>query len=230
MLYYSYAIEIVKTSKQAQTRALAVAHGRTGKLTIGVFGGLQIHGLRDIVTFCRENPEVDLQLRLVSSLEQYEELKQGAFDIVFSSVAFLSRFDDVTCVNPITSRICAVVSRNHPLAKRRVISERELGGFTAIVTERFQYEMVNGLATYPEADVFGNIRTCENFDMIWLFTRLNMGVALFPSYTKPSLQSDLVMIQIKEEGWHLTEAWCSLTGNTNPVLQSFIEYLEKEGT
>ncbi|MDR1422184.1 MAG: LysR family transcriptional regulator, partial [Coriobacteriales bacterium] len=117
MLYYPYAIEIVKTSKQAQTRALAVAHGRTGKLTIGVFGGLQIHGLRDIVTFSGENPEVDLQLRLVSSLEQYQELKQGAFDIMFSSVAFLSRFDDVTCVNPITSRICAVVSRNHPLAK-----------------------------------------------------------------------------------------------------------------
>jgi DNA-binding transcriptional LysR family regulator len=230
LVFYQNATEGIERLNLAKAHAAAAAHGQSSQLVIGIFGGIQYYGLREIAQFSRENPEVNLQFRIASPHQQYEQLKSGLFDTFFSSLSFLSRFEDVLLFNPLTNHVNAIVSNNHPLAYRRNITGHDVLQYKTIMSERAYYEMKEGLLDYPIAGKVKaeNCLTCESFDIALLMVQLNLGIAFFPESTRDFLPKDVKMVKLKEDSWSIREVWCCLISNDNPALHQFIEFLNNQ--
>jgi len=120
--------EARRTLAQAEraVRASRRAHeGKVGRLVVGFVGSSSLHLLPEVLqAYRRDYPEVDLELRELTSAEQQEALRQGRID-----VGLLRPFppDDALVTETVLREpLVAALPHAHPLAGQTRISVGDL--------------------------------------------------------------------------------------------------------
>jgi len=121
------ARRILQQVNEATTRARRVAHGQSGTLRVGFTENASWHGVvpESFRKFRQEQPEAELQVNPLSSLEQFEAVRSGRLDAGF--IFNMPKTDRELNQMPVASHnIVLAAPKGHPLQKVKKLRLRDL--------------------------------------------------------------------------------------------------------
>ena len=126
-LFLTDARRILKDVEEARRRAERIAHGKAGTLRIGIATALAWHGLvaDSFRRFRREQPDAELDLLHLLSIQQVEALLTDRLDAGFAAT-LMPLNKELTHWQFSLDRMVLAVPKDHPLTKRRRVVLRDL--------------------------------------------------------------------------------------------------------
>jgi DNA-binding transcriptional LysR family regulator len=121
------ARRILQQVNEATTRARRVARGQSGTLRVGFTENASWHGVvpESFRKFRQEQPDAELQVNPLSSLEQIEAVRSGRLDAGF--IFNMPKTDRELDQIPVAShKIALAAPRGHPLQKFKKLRLRDL--------------------------------------------------------------------------------------------------------
>ena len=118
---------ILQQVNEATTRAKRVALGQSGTLRVGFVESISWHGVvpESLRRFRQQQPEAELQLRPLSSLEQIEAVAGGRLDAGF--VFTIANINGELAELPVASlNLLLAAPRGHPLTELKKLRLRDL--------------------------------------------------------------------------------------------------------
>lgn len=126
-VFYEEAKLISAKFEEAVKKTQLVASGVEGALRIGYWGPYeQILIPKFLSRFHRAYPKIHLTIIQDNNKALITQLEKEIIDVVFSSPYPFQGREDITCILLGTSAQCVVVHKNHPLAKEKKISLKQL--------------------------------------------------------------------------------------------------------
>src|SRR5437879_5184146 len=122
------ARRVLQQVNEAATRARRVALGQSGTLRVGFVESISWHGVvpDSFRQFRERQPEVELQLTPLSSLEQIEAVGSGRLDAGF--VFTIANLDRELAELPVASlNLLLAAPKGHPSTKLKKLRLRDLG-------------------------------------------------------------------------------------------------------
>src|SRR6266478_4629137 len=127
-LFLEDARRILQQVDEATTRARRVARGQSGTLRVGFTENASWHGAvpESFRKFRQEQPEAELQVNPLSSMEQFEAVRSGRLDAGF--IFNMPKTDRELNQMPVASHnIVLAAPKGHPLQKLKKLRLRDLG-------------------------------------------------------------------------------------------------------
>lgn len=225
------ARSVLASAEKAITNVQKLLRGEIGTLTIGFFvGGTGTFFPGLIKEFRHRFKNVQVSLVEMAPAMQHRALQNGAIDIAFTRPvqavdAALLRSEHFQ-----TEPICAVLLKNHPLAKRRSIFIRELADERFILNDRKYSPAVfdRVITLCSEAGFSPRIgATATVSPGVIALVEAGEGVALLPRGSKVLSTDEIVFIPLADEAAtiDLVIAWSP--EYESPVLRSFLELARK---
>ena len=121
------ARRILQQVNEATTRARRVARGQSGTLRVGFTENASWHGVvpESFRKFRQEQPDAELQVNPLSSLEQFEAVRSGRLDAGF--IFNMPKTDRELDQIPVASHNIALAApKGHPLQKLKKLRLRDL--------------------------------------------------------------------------------------------------------
>ena len=126
-LFLSDARRILHDVDEAKVRAERIAHGKAGTLRIGIATAVSWHGL--VVDSFRElrrwQPDVELELHHLLSVDQVEAILSGRLDAGFAA-SLTPWHKDLAHWEFAQERMVLAVPKGHALTKRKAVRLRDL--------------------------------------------------------------------------------------------------------
>ncbi len=122
------ARRILQQVNEATTRARRVARGQSGTLRVGFTENASWHGVvpESFRKFRQEQPDAELQVNPLTSLEQVEAVRSGRLDVGF--VFNMPKTDrELEQVSVASHNIALAAPKGHPLQKLKKLRLRDLG-------------------------------------------------------------------------------------------------------
>lgn len=136
-LFLDGAKATLAAAEQAVESVRRSRNGEEGKLAIGFFvGGNGRFFPRLIRAFRRQYPRVNVSLVEMVPAQQWAALQAGTLDIGFTRPLFGHVQGNIRTEKFYSERLYAVLPKDHPLAKRKEISVRELKNERFVMSER----------------------------------------------------------------------------------------------
>lgn len=226
--YYHDVANILKNLHEANERSAAIALGFTGSLSIGVFGATQSADLSPLIKFKSENPSINIVFQRADAALQYDQLKSGKFDIMFTASSNIARYQDVAFQDSKKDKLCLLVHKDHPLSVKKDVTLEEAAGYTNIFTEYdplVEREHTPYYLYYSQNIIPEKIMYAKDQELAWLMLLLNLGISIVPESVKSCMTLDLVSLDLIPESYYLPTGWAYMKDNTNPSLAYFVDYV-----
>ena len=126
-LFLSDARRILQDVNEAKLRAERIAHGKAGTLRIAIATAVSWHGLvqHSFREFRCRQPDVELELHHLLSVDQVEPIVSGRLDAGFAA-SVTPWHNDLAHWEFAQDRMVLAVPKDHPLTKRKTIRLRDL--------------------------------------------------------------------------------------------------------
>lgn len=119
------AYKLLDQSAQVVERLKSLGRGETGTLRIGFATSTIFCGITTAIQQHKKlYPRVELRLQELSSAAQAEALQNGTIDIGFIREA--GGWEGITCQSIVKEHFVAVLSKQHPLARKKELQLRDL--------------------------------------------------------------------------------------------------------
>lgn len=115
--YQGEITAILQSLDRSARKARAISLGSAGSLIVGIANSGQTAVLGAIEQFSARYPEIHIELKRAHSLNQYQQLSQGSFDVAITASPCLAGHDDICMVGKRNSTLRIAMSKEHPLAK-----------------------------------------------------------------------------------------------------------------
>jgi DNA-binding transcriptional LysR family regulator len=226
-LFLEDATRILQTVNEATARAARVAGGQSGTLRVGFPENASWHGVvpASFRRFREQQPDVDLQLQPMSSLEQLDALRSGRLDAGFLN--FMPRADrelDQLLVG--RQHIELAVPERHPLTKLKKLRLRDLADVPFVwfrrragpaLYERIIHECYRGGLTAPRI-----IQEGFNEATILSLVATGLGVGWVLGSARWRCPKSVVILPVADLNVPLTLDLAWRRDNTSPLLARFI--------
>ena len=226
------ARRILQQVTEATARAKRVASGQSGTLRVGFVESISWHGVvPDSFRQFRENqPDVELQLKPLSSLQQIEAIRSSQLDagFLFTMVNIereLARLE-VAVLN-----LMLAVPKGHPLTKQKKVRLRDLtdAAFiwfprreSPIYYDRLMNECFRGGLKSPQV-----VQEAVNEATILSLVSCRLGVAFVSSATRWRCPESVVLLPVVDLKLPLPFALVWREDNVSPLLARFITSVRK---
>jgi len=132
-MFFEEAKALVHHTAEVSLRLRMAGKGETGAVRIGVGLHLGDKAGAVVAEHAKLHPEVDVQCRSIFSTQQNAALREGQID-----VGFMRPPVDAVLASEMLyeERLIALVGKANPLAKRRTLRVRDLGGETVFLPDR----------------------------------------------------------------------------------------------
>ena len=207
-------------------------HGEIGTLTIGFFvGGTGKFFPAIIREFRHRFPHVQVGLVEMPPAMQHHGLLSGSIDIGFTRAVQPAQAAILRSEHFLTERLYAVLLKNHPMAKRRKISMRELAGERFVLNDRKYspavFDKVITLCT--EAGFSPKISATATVSSgVLALVEAGEGLAILPGGAQILSSEELAFLPLSDRNAviDLVIAWAPQ--HEGPVLRSFLEVARKK--
>ena len=206
-------------------------HGEIGTLTIGFFvGGTGLFLPALVKEFRVRFPEVQVGLVEMAPAMQHQALQAGSIDIGFTRGLQPSEAATLRSEHFVTERFYAVLVKNHPLAKRRNLSIRELAAERFVLNDRKYSPLVfdKVITLCSEAGFSPRIgATASVSSGVLALVEAGEGLAILPEGSRRLSTEELVFVPLADHSAFvdLVIAWSPQ--HESPVLRSFIDLARK---
>lgn len=226
--FYREAQEIIRAVERAQSHMSNLAAGCEGLIRIGFQGEHEKSFLPPLVrSFRAQYPNVKLELvqAISSSLEQM--LDMGDVDIIFN-IQYQEKSEDTLELIVESQPLCAVVSSNHPLAKKGHIPRALLSNEPTVFLnpscgqDIYHYMIHDSLRSGFIPDIVGY---ASSVYALLLMVACGVGISVQPKSCDTG-QHDVVFLDLDEKDYvNVVARWKA--GNDKPPVRLFTELLAK---
>ena len=226
-LYLKEARQILEYVSEAALRARRVAAGQSGTLRIGFVESISWHGVvPDSLRQLRERqPDVELQLRPLSSLEQIEAVQAGRLDAGFVfTIANIAR--ELAQLEVAVLHLVLAVPKGHALTRLRRLRLRDLNDAPFIwfprresprYYDRLMQECYRGGLKTPHI-----IQEAVNEATILSLVSCRMGVAFVSNATRWRCPQGVELLPVVDLNLPLPFALVWRKDNGSPLLAKFV--------
>lgn len=221
------ARRVLQQVTEATARAKRVACGQSGTLRVGFVESVSWHGVvPDSFRQFRENqPDVELQLRPLSSLQQIEAIRSGQLDAGFLfTMANIDR--ELAQLEVDVLNLTLAAPKGHPLTKLKKVRLRDLtdAGFiwfprreSPIYYDRLMNECFRGGLKSPHV-----VQEAVNEATILSLVSCRLGVAFVSSATRWRCPESVVLLPVVDLKLPLPFALVWRKDNASPLLAKFL--------
>src|SRR6185436_11445311 len=226
-LFLEDARRILQQVNEATARAKRVAAGQSGTLRVGFVESVSWHGLvpDSFRQFRERQPEVELQLKPLSSAEQTEAVQSGRLDAGF--VFTIAHIGRELAQLPIASlNLMLAAPKGHPLAKLKTLRLRDLNDTafiwfprreSPIYYDRLMHECFRGGLKSPHI-----VQEAVNEATILSLVSCRLGVAFVSSATRWRCPAGVVLVPVTDLKLPLPLALIWRKDNVSPLLAKFV--------
>jgi DNA-binding transcriptional LysR family regulator len=226
-LFLKDARDVLEQVREAALRAKRVAVGQAGTLRVGFVESISWHGVvpDSLREFRERQPDVELQLRPLSSLEQIEAVEAGRLDAGFVfTIAITSR--ELAQLEVAVLHLMLAVPKGHALTKSRNVRLRDLKDASFIWFPRrespvYYDRLVNkcfrGGLKSPHI-----VQEAVNEATTLSLVSCRMGVAFVSSATQWRCPQGVVLLPITDLNLPLPFALVWRKDNTSPLVARFV--------
>lgn len=223
--YYREITSILESLDRTARKARAISQGKAGTLSVGITNSGQTSILGILEKFASANPEIEISLRRANSKDQCRQLTENVFDTTLTATICAAAHKEIEFSGKTTDRLCIAVSRNHPLASRKSLTTEDLRRFPHIIADHDGDGLIH--ATYPYLRDSSDTPIIRVEDQgIGLATMLlGFGIEAMPETVVPAIQSGYALCNVTDYEASMETGWAYLSGNHNPALETFIEFV-----
>src|SRR6516225_6044524 len=226
-LFLKDARNVLEQVREAALSAKRVAVGQAGTLRVGFVESISWHGVvpDSLREFRERQPDVELQLRPLSSLEQIEAVEAGRLDAGFVfTIAIISR--ELAQLEVAALHLMLAVPKGHALTKSRNVRLRDLKDASFIwfprrespvYYDRLMNECFRGGLKSPHI-----VQEAVNEATILSLVSCRMGVAFVSSATQWRCPQGVVLLPITDLNLPLPFALVWRKDNTSPLVARFV--------
>src|SRR2546427_1663562 len=221
------ARRILQQINEATARAKRVASGQSGTLRVGFVESISWHGVvpDSFRQFRERQPDVELQLKPLSSAEQIEAVRTGQLDAGFLfTIANISR--ELAELPVASLNLMLAAPKGHPLTKLKKLRLRDLND-TAFVWfprrespayyDRLMHECFRGGLQSPHI-----VQEAVNEATILSLVSCRMGVAFVSGATRWRCPESVVVLPVTDLNLPLPLALIWRKDNVSPLLAKFV--------
>ena len=237
--FYVRARALVFEYEIAVKHARSISKGINGILGVLVPGCIEGFVLMDkLQIFRAKYPEVQINMFVDSFGRHIGRMKMGNADLCVGPPEDMQLDTDFVVEKLREDPIVAVLSSNHPLAKREYVTPEMLKSETAILCGyediSSSFRVVRGSSVFPGFEA-KSIIMASNVDELLFLVELERGISFMPAFARMRIASDhagVVFVPCIFENTPeafppptTVTAVSYLKKNTNPVLQPFLDIL-----
>lgn len=216
---------ILESLDRSARKARAISLGSAGSLAVGIANSGQTAVLGAIEQFSARYPEIHIELKRAHSLNQYQQLSQGLFDVAITASPCVAGHSDVLMAGKHTSALQIAMSKEHPLARSSsTLSTSDLVGWPHIIADCESDELLKTTYPYLEHNGLTPIIRVEDQGIGLASMLLGLGIEAVPEEVFPSLQDGYVIRHVTGYKAVLETGWAYLANNQNPALAKFIDF------
>jgi len=231
-LFLEDARRILQAVSEAIARAARVARGQSGTLCIGFPENASWHGVvpDSFRRFRERQPDVELDLRPVASLEQLDAIRSGRLDAGFLN--FMPKADpELEQLIVAAQKVELAVPRSHPLSKLKKLHLRDLADAPFIwfprranpaFYDRMMHECFRGGLKAPHI-----IQEGFNEATILSLVSTGLGVGWVLGSARWRCPKTVVIRPVVDLKMPLTLALSWRRDNTSPLLARFIGEVQR---
>jgi DNA-binding transcriptional LysR family regulator len=231
-LFLEEARRILQQVDDATKRAKRVASGQSGTLRAGFIESMSWHGVvpDSFRQFREHQPDAELQIKPLSSLEQIQAVRSGQLDAGFLfTIATIDRELaqlDIAMVN-----LMLAVPRGHPLAKSKALRLRDLSSASFIwfprresplFYDRLMHACFRGGLKSPRI-----VQEGLNEATILSLVSCGLGVAFVSSATRWRCPESVALVSVTDLKLPLPFALIWRKDNDSPLLARFVENVRR---
>jgi DNA-binding transcriptional LysR family regulator len=193
-VFYEEAKLIAAKFDEAVEKTKLASSGMEGALRIGYWGPYeQILIPKLLSKFHRRYPNIDLTIKQDNNRVLVDNLENQVIDVVFSSPYPYQEKETISCILLDTSDECAVVYKNHPLAKEKRIDPSILNNEKFVLLDMQDPQDYMKMQNDCRRNGFtpGIIKQPVQYENLLLMVEAEIGITLLPrcleKYTSPEL-------------------------------------------
>src|SRR6185503_16311188 len=221
------ARRILQQVNEATARAKRVATGQSGTLRVGFVESVSWHGVvpDSFRQFRERQPDVELQLKPLSSAEQTEAVQSGRLDAGF--VFTIAQIGRELAQLPVASLNLMLASpKDHPLTKLKKVRLRDLSDAAFVwfprrespaYYDRLMHECFLGGLKSPHV-----VQEAVNEATILSLVSCRLGVAFVSSATRWRCPKSVVVLPVMDLKLPLPFALIWRKDNSSPLLARFV--------
>lgn len=227
-LFLDEVRRLLQQVDDATTRARSVATGQSGTLRVGFIESMSWHGIvpDSFREFRTQQPEVELQIKPLSSAGQVDAVRSGELDAGF--VFTLARMDRELVWRQIAEiGLMLAVPKGHSLARTRRINLRNLNNVSFIWFPRrespFFYDQLMHACFRGGLKSPRIVQEGVNEATILSLVSCGLGVAFVSAATRWRCPESVVLVEVSDLKLPLPFALIWRKGNHSPLLHRFVE-------
>ena len=227
-LFLEEARRILQQVEEATRRAERVASGQLGTLRVGFIESMSWHGVvpDSFRQFRERQPDAELQIKPLSSLEQIAAVRSGQLDAGFVfTIANIDR--ELAQLEIALVNLMLAVSKRHPLAKSKSLRLRDLSSASFIwfprresplFYDRLMHACFRGGLKSPHI-----VQEGVNEATILSLVSCGLGVAFVSSATRWRCPESVALLPVTDLKLPLPLALIWRKDNASPLLVKFID-------
>lgn len=233
-LFLTDARRILQDVREAKLRAERIARGKAGTLRIGIATALSWHGLvvDSFREFRRKQPDAELELHHLLSIQQVEAVVHGRLDAGFAaSVTPLT--GDLTHWQFAQDRIVLAVPEGHPLTKRKRVWLRDLRTMPFIWFHRWTnpgfHDQLMRACSRGGLSAPRIVQEAADRDTVLGLVQCRIGISWLNEAVRWHCPRNIVLVPVVDLNIRLPLSLIWRKDNTSPLLQNFVAQVEALG-
>ncbi len=223
--FYLKCQALRKAYQEVLQEAKKLNDSKKQMLKIGFSGVLEEWFLAKLlITYCHENPQVDITLHQHNLSRLIQEIKNGFLDVIFGYEKDVGAVAGLDNYSLFKNQLCVITGLNHPWNQRDVVFGKELEGQKLIsFTKRFNEKYSSFLQSACQAKGFEPliVKEVNTFGEMQLEVAINNGIAIVSKVMVEN--NDLLHVAKLEEFYNQSDYCIAIAKqNSNEAAQKMI--------
>lgn len=223
---------ILQATEYAIAKATQTHLGKIGELRIGVLEPAVSSFLPEVIlAFKKEYPLVTIAITHMNPQVQLQAFQSAQLDVGFSRPFRQEKYTNIQQEIIYVDKIVAVLPKDHPLAAQKIISIKELANDSFILFNRIEatrfFELMVSFCEDKGDFVPAVTQEPNLLQTLFLLVECGLGVSLVPACVRSLGNSNVQLIDLKEETPDIPLTISYLKDNSSPVTQRFLQIFKQ---
>ncbi|WP_102348419.1 LysR family transcriptional regulator [Bacillus sp. Marseille-P3661] len=192
--FYNYTKQVLNLSKEILLTLQEVKQGNIGNITVGASTTPARYILPKIISnFMRENPHINLNLRVGNSKQIFQMTLEKEID--FGFIIGKKVPENLTATPIVNTELTLVVGPSHPLATKNHVTPSDISNYPFVVLSSYNYQVIENMLHSRGIKINEILMQYEDIESIKQIISIGNGITIL---SKLSVNEELKVGKLKQ--------------------------------